>query len=160
MGKRGERPAGEVSAGGVIVDRGEALILRHARGEWIMPKGHLEPGETPEEAALREVREETGLEARIVAPLGETSYHYRREGETLLRPKKVIWYLMALGVPRENLALLTEEGLMEAAWLPLDEMAARLTWQGDKGIVEKARQALRALPDDSPFTASLRPFAP
>lgn len=137
----------EVSAGGVLLDQGEVLVLRHARGEWIMPKGHLEAGETPPEAARREVREETGLVARIIAPLGETSYHYRRKGETLLRPKKVIWYLMRPEVPRDQLTLLAEEGLLEADWLPLDQVTERLTWPGDKGIVEKARQVLETLTD-------------
>lgn len=128
----------EVSAGGVVVDRGEVLIIRHARGEWIMPKGHLEPGETPEEAALREVREETGLTAEILAPLGETAYAYRRKGESVLRPKRVIWYLMRPLNSREEVRLLRAEGLLECAWLSFAQARERLTWAGDRTILERA----------------------
>ncbi|MDI6870269.1 MAG: NUDIX domain-containing protein [Bacillota bacterium] len=130
--------APEVSAGGVVVDGGQVLVIRHARGEWIMPKGHVEPGEEPEQAALREVREETGLEARIIAPLGETSYAYRRKGEAILRPKRVIWYLMRPVTPRDRLRLLTAEGLLEAAWLGWEEARQRLTWAGDRRILQRA----------------------
>ena len=110
-----------------------------------MPKGHLEPGEGPEEAALREVREETGLEAEIVAPLGETAYAYRRRGEDILRPKRVIWYLMRPVSPRERLSLLAEEGLLEALWLGWAKARRRLTWPGDRAILRRA-EALASLP--------------
>ncbi|MGE5552419.1 MAG: NUDIX hydrolase [Betaproteobacteria bacterium] len=133
-------PQVEVSAGGVVVDGGEVLVIRHTRGEWIMPKGHLEPGEEPEQAALREVREETGLEASIVAPLGETSYAYRRKGEKTLRPKRVIWYLMQPLTPRDYLRLATEEGLQEAEWLSWEEARNRLTWSGDRRILQQASE--------------------
>lgn len=143
-------PAGleeEVSAGGVLVDRGQVLVIRHARGEWIMPKGHLEAGEGPEQAALREVREETGLEAEILAPLGETAYAYRRKGEDLLRPKRVFWYLMRPVTSRERLSLLTEEGLLEACWLGWTQARRRLTWSGDRAILQRAEK-LAAPPGD------------
>ncbi len=130
----------EVSAGGVVVDGGKVLIIRHARGEWIMPKGHLEPGEEPRQAALREVREETGLEAQIIAPLGETSYAYRRKGEQILRPKRVIWYLMEPLTPRDQLRLAVEEGLREAEWLGWKEARQRLTWSGDRRILQRAAE--------------------
>nr|MDA8188223.1 NUDIX domain-containing protein [Dehalococcoidales bacterium] len=60
----------EVSAGGVLLDDGDIFLLHKPNGEWVMPKGHLESGETPEQAAVREVLEETGLTARIVAKVG------------------------------------------------------------------------------------------
>lgn len=132
------RLEGEVSAGGVLVEAGEVLVIRHARGEWIMPKGHLEPGESAEEAALREVREETGLAAEIVELLGETSYAYRRKGERTLRPKRVIWYLMRPLTPRDRIDLAAEEGMLEADWLGFDEARKRLTWAGDRSMVERA----------------------
>jgi 8-oxo-dGTP pyrophosphatase MutT (NUDIX family) len=131
----------EVSAGGVVVDGGQVLVIRHARGEWIMPKGHVEPGEQPEQTALREVREETGLEARIVTPLGETCYAYRRRGERGLRPKRVIWYLMEPLTPRDRLRLACEEGLEEAEWLGWQEARKRLSWSGDRRILKRAAES-------------------
>lgn len=63
-------------AGGIVL-LGEQVVLRRTpKGEYLFPKGHVEPGETAEDTALREVAEETGLEAEIVAPLGEVSYSY------------------------------------------------------------------------------------
>jgi 8-oxo-dGTP pyrophosphatase MutT (NUDIX family) len=139
----GPRPAEEVSAGGVVVEGGEVLVIRHARGEWIMPKGHLEEGEEPEEAARREVEEETGLVAEILAPLGETAYIYRRKGDPTPRPKRVIWYLMRPLRGRDGMRLLTEEGLLESVWLSWEEARRRLTWPGDRGILDRAAEAFR-----------------
>jgi 8-oxo-dGTP pyrophosphatase MutT (NUDIX family) len=77
----------EVSAGGVVFRRQPELEIalasrRTKRGDlaWGLPKGLVEPGEEPEAAALREVREETGLEARIDRPLGDINYWYVWEG--------------------------------------------------------------------------------
>jgi 8-oxo-dGTP pyrophosphatase MutT (NUDIX family) len=61
---------------------------RRSRGEWVLPKGHIEPGETPEAAAVREVEEEGGVRAAVVAPAGESEYTV--EGQ----PVRVIFFLM------------------------------------------------------------------
>lgn len=107
-----------------------------------MPKGHLEPGESAEEAALREVREETGLQAEVLGLLGETSYAYRRMGERIFRPKRVIWYLMRPLTSRDGLQLAAGEGMLEAAWLDFEAARARLTWPGDRSMVERAATRL------------------
>src|SRR6478609_3340420 len=84
--RRGER---EFSAGGVVVrGRREVVVIvptrRAADGSRVLalPKGHVDPGETPVQAAEREVREETGIVARPLTELGETRYWYRRDGRT------------------------------------------------------------------------------
>ena len=79
----------EFSAGGVVV-RGDQVVVivptrRAADGSRVLalPKGHVDPGETPVEAAAREVREETGIVAEPVGELGEARYWYRRDGRTI-----------------------------------------------------------------------------
>ncbi len=66
-------------AGGVVLLGDQVVLRRTDKGEYLFPKGHLEPGESLEETAVREVAEETGLEAEIVAPLGEIRFHFQRD---------------------------------------------------------------------------------
>jgi 8-oxo-dGTP pyrophosphatase MutT (NUDIX family) len=81
-------------AGGVVartVDGEREYLLvgaRRSRGEWVLPKGHIEPGETPEAAAVREVQEEAGVRAAVVAPAGESRYAV--DGQ----PVRTIFFLM------------------------------------------------------------------
>src|SRR3954451_25152103 len=88
----------EYSAGGVVFkkegDRYEIVAVSRPRHtDWSLPKGHIEEGETREQAALREVKEETGLETRIIAPLEEVTYFYTSPKKGLIR-KTVYHYLL------------------------------------------------------------------
>ena len=91
--KRSRAQAREVSAGGVVVRGDEVVVIVPTRRAFdgsrvlALPKGHIDPGETPLTAAEREVREETGIEAEAVRELGEARYWYRRDGKTI--PKSV-----------------------------------------------------------------------
>lgn len=71
-------------AGCVAFYRGQVVLRRTATGDWVFPKGHLEPGETEEAAALRELAEESGLEAGILRPVGEVSYRHAGEDRCVL----------------------------------------------------------------------------
>src|SRR3954451_827228 len=81
----------EVSAGGVVVHDGQVVVVvptrRDARGQQVLalPKGHVDPGETPEQAATREVREETGMDAELVEKLGDVRYWYQRDGRRIFK---------------------------------------------------------------------------
>jgi ADP-ribose pyrophosphatase YjhB (NUDIX family) len=86
-----------VSCGGVVIHKNKVLALyKNQNGRymgWVMPKGNIEPSETYKQAALREVKEESGVSARIVKYLGKTNYSFRtHEGEII--SKTVHWYLM------------------------------------------------------------------
>ena len=75
----------EFSAGGVVIkDRKEVLLIKNPSNVWTFPKGHIEPGETKEEAALREVKEETNIDAEIVTYLGEIHYFFTWKGVRVL----------------------------------------------------------------------------
>lgn len=85
-----------ISCGGVVIHKNKILCLyRNQYGKytgWVMPKGNMENGETYKQAALREVHEETGVNARVVKYVGKTQYNFRGPQDTV--HKTVYWYLM------------------------------------------------------------------
>jgi 8-oxo-dGTP pyrophosphatase MutT (NUDIX family) len=133
----------EFSAGGVVVrDRSCVVIVpkrRTADGSRVLalPKGHPAPGETPEAAALREVREEAGVRASLVEKLGDVRYFYQRGGRVIA--KLVSFYLLAYegGEPTEH-----DHEVENARWMDLAEAANALTYRGER---EMAARALRRL---------------
>jgi mutator protein MutT len=129
----------EISAGGVVV-RGDELVVivptrRAADGRRVLalPKGHVDPGETPAQAAEREVREEAGVQARLVSRLGEVRYWYQREGRRI--PKLVTFFLFdyVAGDPHDH-----DHEVEEARWMPMTEAARKLSYKGEREMVERA----------------------
>ena len=133
----------ETSAGGVVLDLSAtpaavALIARHDRRSrllWSLPKGHVEPGETPEQAALREVFEETGLVGRIVAPLGIIDFWFVVEDK---RIHKTVHHYVIEAIGGE---LSDEDIEVEAVeWIPFDQVVRRLAYGDERRLVEKVAQ--------------------
>lgn len=130
----------ETSAGGLVVDRtGEelraALIARHdRRGRlvWSLPKGHLEAGETPEDAAIREVEEETGIRGRVLAPLGVIDFWFIAENRRI--HKTVHHYLMeASGGELSD----EDAEVVEVAWFPLTDVRERLAYADERRLLDR-----------------------
>ena len=114
---------------------------RHGDLVWGLPKGAVEVGEQPEEAALREVREETGLVAEIRAPLGDISYWFVWGGERV--SKRVSFYLMEAvgGDVSEH-----DHEMEEVRWFPLGEALRKADYRTERDVLEKAAAALKAGP--------------
>jgi ADP-ribose pyrophosphatase YjhB (NUDIX family) len=139
------RQVDEVSAGGLVVDlAGEvpkgALIGRadrHGRLLWSLPKGHIEAGETAEQAAVREVKEETGIAGVILAELGTIDFWFVAEGRRI--HKTVHHYLM-----RAVSGELSDADIevSEVAWVPLPDIRAQLAYPDERGLVETAGRLL------------------
>ena len=141
----------EFSAGGVVVRnlRGRAVVaaIRPAgkpQGTWALPKGLIGPGERPEQTALREVAEETGVESRLVGKLGDVRYVYTWDGERIF--KVVSFYLLRYSRGRlGELAPEVAHEVDEARWLPLEEAPKLLAYGGEREMASKAVEAVRAL---------------
>jgi 8-oxo-dGTP pyrophosphatase MutT (NUDIX family) len=128
-----------VSAGGVVVHEGRVLAIvparRSADGSLVLalPKGHLDEGETPEQAATREVREETGVTAEPVGELGEVRYWYVRRGRKVA--KSVFFFLFRyLGGDVAD----HDDEVLEARWIELESAREQLTYPGERAMVERA----------------------
>jgi len=128
----------ERSAGGVVVREFEGnphiLLIRDPYRKWGLPKGHLEPGEGQEEAALREVEEETGLsDLRLRADLGEIDWTFRKGGRVI--HKYCRFYLMEsdLGDPSPEIA----EGITECRWLPVQEALRAVAYDNARVILRR-----------------------
>jgi 8-oxo-dGTP pyrophosphatase MutT (NUDIX family) len=129
----------EFSAGGVVVRDGEVVVIvptrRAADGSRVLalPKGHVDPGETPIEAATREVREETGIVAEPVVELGESRYWYRRDGRTI--GKTVAFFLFDF---REGDTADHDDEVEEVRWIGLQQARTALSHAAEREMVELA----------------------
>lgn len=138
------RSARATSAGGVVhrlVDDGVEIAIVHRRSPklWALPKGTPDAGETVEETALRETREETGLAVEIVAPLRSIRYFFVR-GQTRFH-KTVHFFLMRAvgGRPEDH-----DAEFDEVRWAPADEALALLTHATERSVVEEALAILES----------------
>ena len=146
-----EKPDGvvEVSAGGFVVSKTDsrmvALMARFNRGgklEWCIPKGHLEPEESKEQAALREVFEETGLKAEITNYLGEVRYNFNQKGKSV--SKTVHVFLMEQIAGDLTMENDPNHEASELAWVKLDELISRLSHGSEKRIAQVALELIEA----------------
>ena len=138
----------EFSAGGVLVRRlrggwvmGAIRPAGKEPGVWALPKGLIGAGERPEETALREVAEETGVQARLVEKLGDVRYVYAWEGERIF--KVVSFDLLRYSRGRlGDLPPATAHEVAEARWLPLADAPKLLAYKGEREMAEKALASL------------------
>lgn len=158
----------ETSAGGLVVDHGQGgpravLIARHDRQGrlvWSLPKGHIEPGETAEEAAVREVREETGISGTVIAPLGTIDFWFVADRR---RVHKTVHHFLLESVGGD----LSDSDIEveQVAWVPLDEVAALLAHDDERRLLDRIPEGLLTRPatpglTDGAFRTQDAPGAP
>lgn len=125
----------EFSAGGIVFNNsGQVLLTKHSQNKhWSFPKGLIDPGQTSEEAALREVREEGGVEAEIIDKVGYSKYVYTFGGEKIF--KVVTYFLMKyLSGDIAN----HDWEVEEAGWFEPDQALKQLTFSQDKNLLRLA----------------------
>lgn len=130
-----------LSAGGVVLDaRGRVLVLRRSdEGIWCFPKGQVEPGETPQQTAAREILEECGLACTIGQKIGEIRYAYYWPPDDVNYDKRVVYFLAAL----EGGDVKLEERFDGWRWTTPDRAVQLLYHRNDKTILRKAAKAAR-----------------
>jgi 8-oxo-dGTP pyrophosphatase MutT (NUDIX family) len=123
----------------VVLRDGEIVAIvptrRAADGSRVLalPKGHVDPGETPIEAAVREVREETGILAELVCELGESRYWYRRDGRTIGKAVTFFLFNYLSGDTADH-----DDEVEEVRWIPLAEAQAALSHDAEREMVALA----------------------
>ena len=124
----------ETSYGGVAVRGADVLVITPAgrRRVTSLPKGGRAAGETPEQTAAREVREETGINVAVREPLGDVQYWYRRSGRRVF--KTVHFYLcdFVSGSTRDH-----DHEVENARWIPLEEARSALSFSGERELIER-----------------------
>ena len=158
----------EISAGGVVVQRGgegwNLAVIEPQSGEpqseaasgglsrkttqkvvLALPKGLVDPGEKPEQTALREVREETGVVASLVTKLGDIKYVYARSWGDGQRVFKIVSFFLLYYLSGEidDVAPEMRVEVRRASWIPLDEAPRRLAYRGERDMVKRAQQYLK-----------------
>lgn len=146
MSKR--RPVREVSAGGVIYRRLpdnalRFLLIKDSYDKWGLPKGHLEEGETPAEAALRETREEVGLQdLRLVGPIRIIDWRFRARGGRLIHK---FCHFFLLESPADDPVPQIDEGITACRWCSLEEALTDLSYDNARGVLRRAGEMARTL---------------
>jgi 8-oxo-dGTP pyrophosphatase MutT (NUDIX family) len=143
-GRHSRRARIETSSGGVVFRRGDStidfLLIRDPYANWVLPKGHIEGGETPEQAALREVEEETGLNhLSMVAQLPTIDWYFRDRGKLV---HKFCHFFLLECVAGEAVPQL-DEGITQCIWHPPDVAIRTVSYSNAREVVRAAADLLR-----------------
>jgi 8-oxo-dGTP pyrophosphatase MutT (NUDIX family) len=141
----------QVSSGGVAYRIGAdgvevALVYVRFRGKerWQLPKGLVDEGESPEQTALREIREETGIETELLAPIDVIEYWYAgHKGGCRVRFHKFVHFFLC--EYRSGDVSDHDREVLEARWIPIDEAATMLAFKNEREMVIRAREMIETV---------------
>lgn len=131
----------EFSAGGIVFNNGKVLLTKHSQNKhWSFPKGLIDPGQTSEEAALREVKEEGGVEAEVIDKVGYSKYIYTHNDEKIF--KIVTYFLMKYvsGDIKDH-----DWEVEESGWYQPEAALKQLTFSQDKALLKQALLKLKQI---------------
>lgn len=129
----------EFSSGGIVAKKTDSglkiLLIKDGYGRWTWPKGNIEKGETSQNAAIREIREEVGLKnIRLIDKIDSIKYFYRLKGKLIF---KTVYLYLFEAEGNENLKVLKAE-INDAKWLAPDEAVEKIDYKGSKETLKKA----------------------
>jgi 8-oxo-dGTP pyrophosphatase MutT (NUDIX family) len=146
------RPAREEeSAGGIVfrLERGKPryLLIRDSYRNWGFPKGHLEPGEEAATAAVREVREETGVRSLRMRGLIDTiDWHFRFRGQAIHK----VCHFFLMESRRSRTSPQRAEGITACRWMSFDEAQRRIAYRNARAVLRRAHEMVKAAPARAP----------
>lgn len=124
-----------ISCGGVVVHNSSVLILHNISGKWVLPKGTKETGESLEQTAIREVKEETNIDGTIHEYITETNYSFIKDNITY--NKTVHWFLM---MPYSyNCIPQAEEGFDKAEFVDINQAINQLYFENERNVVKTCK---------------------
>lgn len=135
------------SSGGVVYMGNAILMLKKLNGDWVLPKGKIEENEVTEHAALREVREESGIKGKIICPIGETTYKFKNYwSNNHVIEKTVIWFLMEAASTKPHPQ--REEGFVEAKFIHINKVVKLAKYDDERDILLKALEIIEHLSEE------------
>jgi len=133
-------------AGGVVFSGDKVLLLRNDKGEWVLPKGVIRGGELAGDVALHRVKHEAGVDAKIVAPAGETCYEFFSVSRKAPVSNRIDWFIMQAG--DESCRINTEEGFQDGGYFLTEDATDKITYSQDRSLVRLAFDKYLAYQDE------------
>ena len=120
-------------AGGVVFLGDKVFLLKNEKGEWVLPKGVIHNGDFANEVAIQRVKEEAGINAEIVSPVGRTNYEFFSVTRQKPVCNKITWYIMKS--PDDSYSINKEENFTDGGFFPIDDAIGRVTYSQDKSLL-------------------------